>query len=86
MRSNIANTGIVEVRIGRYSNLEVTKLTTLINTLRRQISRMSLTPTATATDPPPANSPTMHSRMVHEDPQIYFFPLGDLRPFLSQNC
>ena len=24
---------------------------------------MSLTPTATATEPPPANSPTMHSRM-----------------------
>ena len=34
---------------------------------------MSLTPTATAMDPPPANSPTMHSRMVCEDPKINFF-------------
>ena len=25
------------------------------------------TPTATATDPPPNNSPTMHSRLVHQD-------------------
>ena len=25
---------------------------------------MSLNPTTTATDPPPANSPTMHSRML----------------------
>ena len=34
---------------------------------------MSLTPTATATDPPPANSPTIHSRMVHKDQEITFF-------------
>ena len=34
---------------------------------------MSLTPKVTATDPPPANSPTMHSRMVCEDPKIIFF-------------
>ena len=27
----------------------------------------SLTPTAIATDPPPANSPTLHSRLVHQD-------------------
>ena len=25
------------------------------------------TPTATATDPPPSNSTTMHSRLVHQD-------------------
>ena len=31
---------------------------------------MLLTPKATDTDPPTANSPTMHSRMVFEDPQI----------------
>ena len=38
-----------------------------------QVSRvtchLSLTPTATATDPP-ANSPIMHSRLVCEDPNI----------------
>ena len=28
---------------------------------------LSLTPTATATNPPSANSPTMHSRLVSED-------------------
>ena len=28
---------------------------------------MSLMPTATAKDPPPVNSPTMHSRMVLEE-------------------
>ena len=28
------------------------------------------TPTATAKDPPAANSPTMHSSMVCKDPQI----------------
>ena len=31
---------------------------------------MSLTPTATATNPPPANSPIMHSRLVRKDPKI----------------
>ena len=30
-------------------------------------SHMSLTPTVTATDPPSANYPTMHSRLVWED-------------------
>ena len=30
---------------------------------------LSLTPTATATDPPPVNSATMHSRLVHKDPK-----------------
>ena len=33
---------------------------------------MSLTPTATAMDPPHGNSPTVQSRMVPEDQQIYF--------------
>ena len=28
---------------------------------------LSPTPTATITDPPPANSPTMHSRLVNQD-------------------
>ena len=28
---------------------------------------MSPTPRATATDPPPANFPTLHSRLVHQD-------------------
>ena len=28
---------------------------------------LSLTPTATATDPPPASSPIMHSRLVRKD-------------------
>ena len=32
-----------------------------------------LTPTATATDPPPANSPTMHSRLVHQDKKVCFW-------------
>ena len=31
---------------------------------------LSLTPTATATDPPPANSPIMHSRLVGKEPKI----------------
>ena len=31
---------------------------------------LSLTPTGTPTDLPPANSPTMHSRLVCEDQQI----------------
>ena len=31
------------------------------------ICHLSLMPKATATDPPPANSPTMHSRMVGKD-------------------
>ena len=30
---------------------------------------LSLTPTVTATDPPPANSPTMHSSLVCKDQQ-----------------
>ena len=29
--------------------------------------QVSTLTTATATDPPPANSPTMHSRLVHKD-------------------
>ena len=28
---------------------------------------LSLTPSATVTDPPPTNSPTMHSRLVCKD-------------------
>ena len=32
--------------------------------------------TATAMDPPPANSNTMQSRMVCEDPKIYIFSAG----------
>ena len=31
---------------------------------------LSQTQTATATDPPPANSPFVQSRLVHKDPQI----------------
>ena len=30
---------------------------------------LSLTSTATATDPPPANLPIMHSRLVRKDPR-----------------
>ena len=45
---------------------------------------MSLTLTATDTDPLPANSLTMHSWMVCKDPQIYFFSRGNLRQFLSK--
>ena len=30
---------------------------------------LSLTPTAVATKPPSANSPTMHTRFVRQDPQ-----------------
>ena len=30
---------------------------------------LSITPTASATDPPPANSPNMHSRLVPKDPK-----------------
>ena len=32
---------------------------------------LSLTPTATATDPPPANSPIMHNRLVCKEPKLY---------------
>ena len=32
--------------------------------------QLSPTPTATATDPPPSNSPTMHSRLVCKDPNF----------------
>ena len=53
--------------------------------MSRVTCRMSLTPKAKALDPPPANSPTIHIRMVHKDPQIYFL-CGNFRPFLSQNC
>ena len=35
----------------------------------RSCCRLSLTPTAIATDPPLANSPTMHSRLVRKDPK-----------------
>ena len=38
---------------------------------------MSLTPTAIATDPPPANSPTLHSRMVCKDKRFFL----NARPF-----
>ena len=31
------------------------------------ICYVSLAPAAKATDPPPANSRTMHSRLVHQD-------------------
>ena len=31
---------------------------------------VKLTQTATATDPPPANSPTMHGRVIHKHPKI----------------
>ena len=30
---------------------------------------VSLTPTATATDPPPANSPIMHTKLLCKDPK-----------------
>ena len=36
----------------------------------RLTCHMSLTPTAKAMDPPPDNSPTMHSMIVHKDLQI----------------
>ena len=45
---------------------------------------MSLTPTATATDPPPANSPTMHSSMVSTNQIIN--RTATLAPFLAKNC
>ena len=32
------------------------------------ICHLSLTPTARATDPPPVNYPTMHSRLVCKEP------------------
>ena len=47
---------------------------------------MSLTQTATATDPPPANSPTMHIRMVRKDPQIINFSAGKLYTIYELNC
>ena len=49
------------------------------------VCHMSLTQTATATDPPPANSPTMHNRMGCKDPKSTFFRGGDFRPCLSQH-
>ena len=41
---------------------------------------MLLTPTATATDPPPDNYPTMHSK----DKQINYYMQGNFRPFMSK--
>ena len=32
---------------------------------------LSLTLTATATDPPPANSPSMYSKLVRKDPKTH---------------
>ena len=48
---------------------------------------MSLKPTATstATDPPPANSPTMKIRTFCKYTTIYFFPCSNLSPLLSKN-
>ena len=34
--------------------------------------QLSLMPTATVTDPPLANSPTMHIRLVHKEPKPSF--------------
>ena len=59
-------------------------------TNRRQVSvvsclvtpvtcHMSLTQTATATDPSPANSPTMHSRIICKDPKNLLFSVGQFR-------
>ena len=47
---------------------------------------MFLTPTATATDPFPANSPTLHSITVCKDPKInlFFLLLGYFGLFTSQ--
>ena len=45
---------------------------------------MSLTPTATATDPPHANSSTLHSRMVCKDPQKNLFSAGQFRTISEQ--
>ena len=43
----------------------------------RVTCHMSQTPTATAMDHPPANSPTIHSSMFRKDLQInFFFPQG----------
>ena len=50
---------------------------------------MSLTSTATALEPPPANSHIMHIRIVCNNPKINFFSvfcLGHFRPFLSKTC
>ena len=56
---------------GRHSiscRVRVRDSSTYHKNVMRQVSgvtcHMSLRPTATATDPPPANSPTMHSRML----------------------
>ena len=47
---------------------------------------MSLTPTATATDPPSANSSTLRRRLVRKDTwiSIYFFPPRSFSLFLSK--
>ena len=52
----------------------------------RGTCHMSLSPTATATDPSAANSYTIHSRMVCKDPNLIIFPQGDFKLFLSKNC
>ena len=44
---------------------------------------MSLTPTATAMDPPLANSPTMHCRIVCQEQDINFTPQDNFKPFHS---
>ena len=50
----------------------------------RVTCHMSLTPTATAAEPPPANSPTMHSRMGYQDPQINLFHRAILDHFWAK--
>ena len=47
-------------------------------------SHMKLTPTTTATDPPPANSSTMHCRMVCTDPKKAFINGSILDHILHQ--
>ena len=62
---------------GQYENKKIKTRKNLLRVTRhwsyvtchvsRDTCHLSLTPAATATDPTPANSPTMHSRLVRKD-------------------
>ena len=57
----------------------------VMSCVSRVAYHISLMPTTTTMDPPPAYSPTMHSRMVFKDQKIYFCPLQILIPLSFPN-
>ena len=53
--------------------------------MSRVACHMSITPTDTAMDPPPANSSTLYSRMVCKDNKKNNNNAGDFRQLLSRD-